>query len=137
MVPYWICLFSGCLTPNCEERVWTITSTRTHFDQSLDDNMDQSTRLIYTFSHNTVVLVRKEIQLYTLASFFADFGGYLGLLLGESLVSYLLRVAHWIKKLKQKYQHKKIAYKNEQTTTGSVLSKYKKCFPKCQNHGIW
>ena len=87
--------------------------------------MDQSTRLIYTFSHNTVVLVRKEIQLYTLASFFADFGGYLGLLLGESLVSYLLRVAHWIKKLKQKYQHKKIAYKNEQTTTGSVLSKYK------------
>ena len=87
--------------------------------------MDQSTRLIYTFSHNTVVLVRKEIQLYTLASFFADFGGYLGLLLGESLVSYLLRVAHWIKKLKQKYQHKKIAYKNEQTTTGPVLSNYK------------
>ena len=89
-------------------------NSRIHFSQGKP--VDQNTRLIYTFSHNAKVLVRTEIKLYTLASFFADFGGYLGLLLGESLVSYLLRASRWIKRLKQS----QISFKNEHETTKEV-----------------
>ena len=39
---------------------------------------------------NTKVLIRKEVRLYTLLNFFAEVGGYLGLLLGESLLSYII-----------------------------------------------
>ena len=36
------------------------------------------------------ILVRREVQLYTLMNFFAEVGGYLVLLLGESLISYII-----------------------------------------------
>ena len=55
---------------------------------------------------NTKVLFRKEVRLYTLLNFFAEVGGYLGLLLGESLVSYIIMISKWVhiigKKLKEK-----------------------------------
>ena len=55
---------------------------------------------------NPKVLVRREVKLYTLINFFAEVGGYLGLLLGESLISYILvisnRIHAIVKKLKDK-----------------------------------
>ena len=36
---------------------------------------------------NTKVLIRKEVKLYTLLNFFAEVGGYLGLLLGKAMKS--------------------------------------------------
>ena len=55
---------------------------------------------------NTKVLIRKEVRLYTLLNFFAEVGGYLGLLLGESLLSYIITVSKWMlifaRKLKAK-----------------------------------
>ena len=100
-----------------------MTSARTHYLKAKGYHMNKNsrshyskgkpvdhTRLRYTFSHNTKILVRTEIKLYTLASFFADFGGYLGLLLGESLVSYLLRASRWIKRLKQSQISDKIEH---------------------------
>ena len=90
----------GCIIPNCEQRYWTMTSARTHFDDANKQN--GKAHLIHTFSHNANVLVRNEIELYNVSSFLADFGGYLGLLLGESLISYLLWATHCIKKLIQK-----------------------------------
>ena len=55
---------------------------------------------------NTKFLFRKEVRLYTLLNFFAEVGGYLGLLLGESLISYIITMSKWIhvigKKLKDK-----------------------------------
>ena len=55
---------------------------------------------------NTKVLIRKKVRLYTLLNFFAEVGGYLGLLLGESLISYIIVISKWVhgigKKLKDK-----------------------------------
>ena len=60
------------------------------------------------------VLMRREVKLYTLINFFAEVGGYLGLLLGESLISYIIMISKWIhvivKKLKSKCR------KNEEPT---------------------
>ena len=60
---------------------------------------------------NTKVLIRKEVRLYTLLNFFAEVGGYLGLLLGESLISYITIVSKWVhligKKVKDKCRRDK------------------------------
>ena len=60
----------------------------------------------YYMPENTKVLFRKEVRLYTLLNFFAEVGGYLGLLLGESLIAYIIMISKWIhligKKLKDK-----------------------------------
>ena len=45
---------------------------------------------------NSKVLLRKEVKLYTLINFFAEVGGYLGLLLGESLISYIISISKWV-----------------------------------------
>ena len=55
---------------------------------------------------NTEVLVRKEVKLYTFVNFFAEVGGYLGLLLGESMLSYLVMGYHWIQILGEKIRNK-------------------------------
>ena len=90
----------GCLIPNCHQRSWTIDSTN-NYDQ--EGNKSKSTTLMQlTFPHYTKVLVRNEIKLYTFSSLIADIGGFLGLLLGESLVSYVLLGTHWITKFIKK-----------------------------------
>ena len=59
---------------------------------------------------NTKVLIRKEVRLYTLLNFFGEVGGYLGLLLGESLLFYIIAASKWMqifaRKLKTKYNKK-------------------------------
>ena len=50
------------------------------------------------------VLVRKEMKLYTLINFFAEVGGYLGLLLGEILFSYLISASSWFTILSRKFK---------------------------------
>ena len=42
------------------------------------------------------VLLRQEVKLYTIINFFGEVGGYLGLLLGESLLSYIMIGSNWI-----------------------------------------
>ena len=88
----------GCIIPNCEERTWHIESGQkeniSNFNVSGENLM-----LTISFPHSSKVLVRNEINLYTVSSFFADVGGYLGLLLGESLISYFLLIIQWLKKI--------------------------------------
>ena len=93
-----ITLFEGCLIPNCEQRLWKIKSTKNH-----GVNNQSKSMLKYVFPHYTKVLVREEIKLYTFSSFWADVGGYLGLLLGESMVSYVLLGTHWMSKMFKKW----------------------------------
>ena len=88
----------GCPIPNCQERAWTVYFTE-KFDNS--ENKSSST-LDLNFPHYTKVLVRNEIKLYTFSSSIADIGGFLGLLLGESLVSYVLLGTYWMKKIMKK-----------------------------------
>ena len=89
---------AGCYIQNCKERTWTIDSVFTLDSNARGKNSSHST-ISYSFPHYTKVLVRNEIKLYTFSSFFADVGGYLGLLLGESLVSYVLLGTHWMAKV--------------------------------------
>ena len=60
------------------------------------------TGFVYDLPHHTKVLVREEVQLYTLINFFGEVGGYLGLLLGESLISYLIITSNWVQILGRK-----------------------------------
>ena len=90
----------GCIIPNCEERTWHIRSgQKENISYSMPDVSGQNLLLTIDFPHSSKVLVRNEINLYTVSSFFADIGGYLGLLLGESLISYFLLIIQWLKKI--------------------------------------
>ena len=60
---------------------------------------------------NTQVLSRKEVRLYTLLTFFAEVGGYLGMLVGGNVLLYITSASKWIlhpkkklKELKEKYR---------------------------------
>ena len=88
----------GCPIPNCHQRAWTVDFTE-KFDNVKNES---SSEIELTFPHYTTVLVRNEIKLYTISSFFADIGGFVGLLLGESLVSYVLLGTYWMKKIMNK-----------------------------------
>ena len=46
------------------------------------------------------------MRLYTAINFFAEVGGYLGLLLGESLISYLIISSKWIQIIHKKLKGK-------------------------------
>ena len=83
----------GCIITNCKQKLWNIASVKKL------ENPKDFTWPAFIFSVKTKVLLRNEIELYTISSFFADIGGYLGLLLGESLVSYFLLGVKWVQKL--------------------------------------
>ena len=88
----------GCIIPNCEERTWHIDSAQKENISNFNIS-EKNLMITISFSHSSKVLVRNEINLYTASSFFADIGGYLGLLLGESLISYFLLIIQWLKKI--------------------------------------
>ena len=85
-----------CFIPNCMQRSW----------QRSDIYQRTKEKLITEFQHvihqNSKQLVRQEVKLYTLINFFAEVGGYLGLLLGESLLSYLIIASKGFQTLKRK-----------------------------------
>jgi hypothetical protein len=64
------------------------------------------------FMHeNTKLLSRKEVRLHTLLTFFAEVGGYLGMLVGGNVLLYITSASKWIlhpkkklKELKEKYR---------------------------------
>ena len=90
----------GCLIPNCQQRSW---------DMKKDKFNDVgSTSFEFFIPQKAKVLQRREVKLYTPINFFAEVGGYLGLLLGESLISYIIMISKWIhvisKKLKDKFR---------------------------------
>jgi hypothetical protein len=86
----------GCLMPNCMQRSWTIKKDKTL--------LINKTGFQFQIPRNMKVLVREEVKLYTFINFFAEVGGYLGLLLGESLLSYLMTASKWFQSLKRKFK---------------------------------
>ena len=86
----------GCFAPNCLQRSWDLKKEKF--------NDYQDTGFEFFMPPKPTVLVRREVKLYTAINFFAEVGGYLGLLLGESLIAYILVISKWIhvigKKLK-------------------------------------
>ena len=82
---------SGCSVPQCQQRSWEI-----RFKTKDEARSGTAGGFQCIMPENTKVLFRKEIRLYTLLNFFAEVGGYLGLLLGESLLSYIIAASNWI-----------------------------------------
>ena len=97
----------GCFVPDCQQRSWSIRF-KEKFDMKkvTNDKENYASGFMYDMPQETKTLVRKEVRLYTAINFFAEVGGYLGLLLGESLISYLIISSKWTqiiyKKLKGK-----------------------------------
>ena len=91
----------GCFIPNCMQRSWKIRNQRNSDER---DNDKPLTGFGIKMPPNMKVLVREEVKLYTLINFFAEVGGYLGLLLGESLFSYLITASKWFQTLKTKFK---------------------------------
>ena len=88
----------GCFTPNCKQRSWKIRRET--------KSEDIITKFQYDFPQHSKVLVREEVELYTIINFFAEVGGYLGLLLGESIFSYLVTASNWFAILKRKFKER-------------------------------
>ena len=90
----------GCFVPNCLQQSWEIKKEK--FTGS------NKTKYGFEMHENPKVLLRREVKLYTLINFFAEIGGYLGLLLGESLISYMISISKWVhvigKKLKGNFR---------------------------------
>ena len=89
----------GCFVPNCIQNFWKVKTSR----EIVDPNQEK-TALLYLMPGKKKILTRKEVPLYTFSTFFAEVGGYLGLLVGESLYSFYERGLNILSKLKkQKY----------------------------------
>ena len=86
----------GCLNFNCIQRTWDIERFDTRRDQK------NQTWFWYFVPNHSKVLIRKEIKLYTFTNFFAEVGGYLGLLLGESMFSYLIMSINWLEVIRKR-----------------------------------
>ena len=91
----------GCFMPNCIQRSWEVKKSN-YLEKIKNGNLGIGFK--YEIFQPAKVLVRKEMKLYTLINFFAEVGGYLGLLLGESLFSYLITASNWFTILKRKFK---------------------------------
>ena len=90
-----------CFIPNCVQTSWKIKKEYTT-DEERNGNLTAGFQ--YEWFEYSKVLVREEVKLYTLINFFAEVGGYLGLLLGESLLSYIITTTKWIQILWVKFK---------------------------------
>ena len=61
-------------------------------------------KLGYLFMPSNEVEIIQQVRLYTMTNFIADFGGYLGLLLGASMMSLFDLILKCIRILRQKHQ---------------------------------
>ena len=74
----------------CERKVWSFTPLYTTQREEFN-----GTKITIMMPSNEVEVI-KQVRLYTLANFIADFGGFLGLLLGASLMSFFSQIlAFW------------------------------------------
>ena len=96
-----------CFIPDCQQRSWSIRFRETFETKVVTNEKDSNVSgFVYDMPQDTKTLVRKEVRLYTAVNFFAEVGGYLGLLLGESLISYLIISSKWIQIIYQKLKGK-------------------------------
>ena len=90
----------GCFIPNCAQKFWKV-KTSIEIPSLVKGN---KTSIVYLMPAKAKVPSRTEVPLYTFSTFFAEVGGYLGLLVGESLISFYERFQHFFSKFrKQKH----------------------------------
>ena len=84
----------GCM-PSCSKNDISLTMVK-EFDRTKDkDKSNTSLRLRLYYMDGTFD-VKEEYYIYDRDSFMADCGGYLGLLLGASLLSLYHMISEWI-----------------------------------------
>ena len=74
----------GCLIPNCQTVTWSIISRDNYVTFSKGQNIS---KILIQFLKTDCMKTTRHILMYGFSNFVADFGGYLGLLLGASLLS--------------------------------------------------
>ena len=75
----------------CERNIWKFSSLYTQSYGNKD--VLHGTMITITMPSDEVE-ISEEVRLYTAANFIADFGGYLGLLLGASVISFVDVILH-------------------------------------------
>ena len=106
----------GCFIPDCVQISWKI---KKEIIKSQKRNGELVTGFQYEWFEHSKVLVREEVQLYTLINFFAEVGGYLGLLLGESLLSYIITSSKWVQVVWVKFKSNCCKKSREETVNPS------------------
>ena len=82
----------------CERNVWKFTTLYNHkYDES-----EINGTMVTLMMPSDEVEIHEEVRLYTMANFIADFGGFLGLLLGASVLSLFDIVLNFWSKYKNK-----------------------------------
>ncbi len=75
----------GCFIPNCEITSWIVAQEETEVvGVGVHDNVAV---LYFTLQKSMRARVYKHFLNYQFSNFVADFGGYLGLMLGASLIT--------------------------------------------------
>ena len=81
-----------CLPFNCEKKFWrpVLSFEASHLSTHpvAELKRDSTGFSIGFFLSSNDIEVTEEVELYNLGKFIADFGGYLGLLLGASLITF-------------------------------------------------
>ena len=85
----------GCFIQNCIQHYWRVKLAR-----KLKGYYNQ-TVVHYLMPAKSKVSFKREIPLYTFSSFFAEVGGYLGLLVGESIFSFYKSIKHFMTKIRK------------------------------------
>ena len=80
----------------CQRKVWKYTALYTKTDDKIN-----GTRITILMPSNELEVI-EQVRLYTMTNFIADFGGYLGLLLGASFMSFFDQILSFWHKCKLK-----------------------------------
>ena len=103
----------GCLRQNCDTFYWT-SATEHDVDYKRSPGYIPKTSLLqYEFQRSSVSYVTRETLSYTPSNFIADVGGFLGLLLGASILSIYDAILLGFKKL--------LNQKHSETTSNSQI----------------
>ena len=85
------------------QRNWKIKK-QGNFEQKTNGNLLAGFQ--YELPQCTNVLMRKEAKFDIVIHYIAEVGGYLGLLLGESIISYLIIASKWFQILGRKLKER-------------------------------
>ena len=77
----------GCLLHNCAEYYWSLVAEHFVDYKELEIYQPKTSMLQFEFQKSGSSFTTREVVSYTLTNFVADIGGYLGLLLGASILS--------------------------------------------------
>ena len=94
---------TGCM-PGCSKSKFEIT---TRYENNKHDNGKNVADLRFVYPQGEYDLV-EEYYIYNWSSFIADVGGYLGLLLGYSVLSMYQTITQWLVDTKQSWQNMKL-----------------------------